>query len=121
HDMKRFFTKLLIFPFILVASALSAQEILFSEGFDYPLGPLPSNWVIDAEQPPSWSINESQIAGGTYPELYMTYGFQTGLSRIVSPTINIQNHNQLAISYKQYLINYMGDWGETIGMDVTFD
>lgn len=119
--MKKKFTKLLILPFILSTCFLSAQEILFSEGFDYPLGPLPSNWVIDAEQPPNWSINESQIAGGTYPELYMTYGFQTGLSRVISPAINIQNHSQLAISYKQYLINYMGDWGETIGMDVTFD
>lgn len=119
--MKSLFTKLLILPFILAINFLNAQEILFSESFDYTPGPLPPNWVIDAEQPPGWSINESQIAGGTYPELYLTYGFQAGLSRIISPAIDIQNHNQLAISYKQYLINYMGDWGETIGMDVTFD
>ncbi len=119
--MKRFFTKLFILPFMMSAGFLSAQDVLFSEGFDYAPGPLPSEWVIDAEQPPGWSINESQISEGVAPELYMTYGMQVGLSRLISPTIDIEGYSQLSIRYKQYLINYLGDWGETIGMDVTFD
>lgn len=100
---------------------MKGQTTLFYEDFNYPTGALPDHWVIDAEQPPSWSINESQIAGGVYPELYMTYGFQTGLSRLISPAINVEGHELLAIRYKQYMINYAGDWGEVIGMDVTFD
>lgn len=119
--MKRFFTRLLILPCFLTAGFLSAQNVLFTEGFDYPPGALPSTWTIDAEQPPGWSINHSQISGGSAPELYMTYGMQVGLSRLISPVIDIQGNIQLTVRYKQYLINYMGDWGETIGMDVTFD
>ncbi|SMC65131.1 T9SS type A sorting domain-containing protein [Moheibacter sediminis] len=119
--MKRFFTKLLILPCLMSAGFLSAQDVLFSEGFDYTPGPLPSQWMIEAEQPPGWSINNSQISGGTAPELYMTYGMQVGLSRLVSPVIDVAGYEKLAIRYKQYLINYLGDWGETIGMDVTFD
>src|SRR5690606_7261910 len=119
--MKSFFTKLLILPCLISAGFISAQDVLFSEEFDYTPGPLPAEWVIDAEQPPGWSINESQISGGIAPELYMTYGMQVGLSRLISPVIDITGYNQLSIQYKQYLINYLGDWGETIGMDVTFD
>jgi len=119
--MKNFFTKLLTLLCLTLAGFISAQDVLFLEEFDYTPGPLPAEWVIDAEQPPGWSINESQISGGIAPELYMTYGFQTGLSRLKSPVIDITGYNQLSIRYKQYLINYLGDWGETIGMDITFD
>lgn len=119
--MKRFFTRLLIVPCLMSVGFISAQDVLFTEGFDYTPGNLPSTWTIDAEQPPEWSINNSQISGGTAPELYMGYGMQVGLSRLISPVIDIQGYNQLSIRYKQYLINYAGDWGETIGMDVTFD
>lgn len=116
--MKRFFTLLLTLPGIYY---VAGQTTLFTEGFDYPPGPLPSAWVIDAEQPPGWSINNSLISGGEAPELYMTYGFQVGLSRLISPVIEIEGYSELSIRYKQYLINYLADWGETIGVDVTFD
>lgn len=119
--MKRFFTQLFILKCLAGTGFLMAQDVLFTEGFDYPAGDLPSNWTIDAEQPPEWSINVSQISGGSAPELYMGYGMQVGLSRLISPVIDINGYNKLTIKYKQYLINYAADWGETIGMDVTFD
>src|SRR5690606_30442753 len=120
--MKQFITFLKMIPALLLFPAMvQAQEILFTENFDYTPGPLPANWVIDAEQPPEWSINNSQISGGIAPESYMGYGMQSGLSRLFSPVIDIEGHPQLVVKYKQYLINYAGDWGETIGMDVSFD
>ena len=120
--MKQFLTLLKIIPAIFLFNGMvQAQQILFTENFDYSPGPLPSNWTIDAEQPPEWSISNSEIAGGSAPELYMGYGMQAGLSRLISPVIDITGHSQLAVKYNQYLINYAGDWGETIGMDVTFD
>lgn len=112
---------LLFLMLILSSSSLLGQSILFTEDFDYAPGPLPADWVIDADEPPGWSINNSQISGGTAPELYMTYGFQVGLSRLISPVIDVDGYEHLAIRYKQYMINYAGDWGETIGMDATFD
>lgn len=106
---------------ILWGNAISAQQTLYTEGFNYPQGELPTGWVIDAAQPPEWGVNVSQIAGGTAPELYMGYGFQVGLSRLVSVPIDIDGHDKLALRYKQYLINYAADAGEIIGLDVTFD
>lgn len=120
--MKNQITLMLFFTaMFFTALNMAGQDILFTEDFDYTPGPLPSSWVIEADQPPGWSINESQISGGVAPELYLTYGFQVGLSRLISPVIDIDGYEELKVSYKQYLINYGGDWGEVIGMDVTFD
>ncbi|WP_027382614.1 T9SS type A sorting domain-containing protein [Epilithonimonas caeni] len=120
--MKKIFTLLSASPFFLLfCGNIYGQQTIYSENFSYAPGGIPAGWVIDAEQPPGWSINNSQISGGTAPELYMTYGMQVGLSRLISPKIDITGHKQLAISYDQYLINYAGDAGETIGVDVTFD
>lgn len=107
--------------FLLLSTFAWGQEAIYVENFDYPPGNIPAGWTITGEQPSSWSLNNSQISGGTAPELYMTYGFQAGVSRLVSPAINVSGHSKLSISYLQYLINYAGDWGETIGMDLSFD
>lgn len=119
--MKKIRNLLFILPIFFFSASIFGQVTIFSEGFDYPPDDLPSTWVIDADEPSEWSINESQIAGGVFPELYMGYGFQVGLSRLISPAIPIGTQKELAIRYKQYLINYQMDWGETLGMDVTFD
>lgn len=114
-----------IYPLmVLLAFAgnnLSAQETLFTENFSYNPGTLPPGWINDAEQPPEWKVNNSQIAGGTANELYLGYGFAVGLSRLTSSPINITGKNALALNYKQYLINFAADAGEQIGLDVTFD
>ncbi|PZR19932.1 MAG: hypothetical protein DI539_12430 [Flavobacterium psychrophilum] len=120
--MKKIFTLLSVLPaYLIFGGHLYAQQTIYSETFSYPTGTVPPGWHIDAEQPPGWSVNNSQISGGTAPELYMTYGMQVGLSRMISPVIDITGHKQLALSYDQYLINFMGDAGETIGADVSFD
>lgn len=112
---------LFILILILGINSLIAQQILYSEEFNYPQGELPTGWVIDADQPPEWGVNVSQIAGGIAPELYMGYGFQVGLSRLISSPIDIDGYDKLALRYKQYLINYAANAGEIIGLDVTFD
>ncbi|MFA5418935.1 MAG: T9SS type A sorting domain-containing protein, partial [Bacteroidales bacterium] len=35
--------------------------------------------------------------------------------------VDVEGYNELQIKFKQYLINYAMDWGEIIGMDITFD
>ncbi|HOI31840.1 MAG: T9SS type A sorting domain-containing protein [Bacteroidales bacterium] len=120
--MKKVFTPLLtlLFTSILLVN-VSAQTVIYTEGFDYSAGTIPPGWVIDAEQPPSWSVNVSQMAGGTAPELYLGYSMAAGLSRLVSPEIDVTGQTGLIISYLQFLINYEMDFGEIIGMDITFD
>lgn len=122
--MRRHFTLIKFLfagSFALSSFQANAQTTLYSETFNHPVGQLPPGWVIDAEQAPSWGINESQIAGGEYPELYMNYGFQAGLSRLISSPISVQSNQKLALKYNQYLINYDMDWGETVALDITFD
>ena len=120
--MKKIFTLVSVLPaYLILGGYLDAQQTLYSENFSYPPGSPPPGWEIIADEPPGWFVNNSQISGGTAPELYMKYGMQVGLSRMTSPAIDITGHKHLALSYNQYLINFLGDAGETIGMDVTFD
>lgn len=123
-----------IFPFLLMCffCSFGYSQVLFTEHFDYSPGALPSNWTIDADESadwiPNWSINESQQAGGVTPELLLMYysgpfpETQVGVSRLLSPAINVEAHKNLSVRFKQYLINYQGGNGdEVIGVEVTFD
>lgn len=120
--MKKIFTLISALPALMLFSGgVYGQQTIYTENFDYAPGGIPPGWEILAEQPPGWTVSNSKISGGAAPELYMNYGMQVGLSRLTSPKINIAGHKQLAISYNQYLINFLGDAGEKIGMDVSFD
>lgn len=112
---------LLMVGLLLMNVKASAQTVIYTEDFDYSAGTIPPGWEIIAEQPPSWSVNVSQMAGGVAPELYLGYSMAAGLSRLASPEIDVTGQTGLKISYKQFLINYEMDFGEVIGMDVTFD
>jgi hypothetical protein len=120
--MKRIFTLLSALPALLFVSGnLGAQQTIYTESFSYPSGAIAPGWSYEGQHAPNWKVNNSQISGGTAPEFYMGYGMQEGLTRVVSPAVNITGYKQLALSYNQYLINYTADAGETVGMDVTFD
>jgi hypothetical protein len=116
-----FFSLLLMLGLVHVNISAFGQDEIYSESFNYPTGQLPPGWVLVADQPPPWTVNNSQMAGGEAPELALGYSFAAGLSRLVSPQINIEGYEALRLKYKQYLINYAMDWGEVIGQDVTFD
>lgn len=116
-----FFSLLLMLGLVHVNISAFGQDEIYSENFNYPTGQLPPGWVLVADQPPPWTVNNSQMAGGEAPELALGYSMAAGLSRLVSPQINIEGYEALRLKYKQYLINYAMDWGEVIGQDVTFD
>ncbi len=125
--MKKLFTPLLslllVSVFFLNNSPLFGQattDTLYYEDFNYPVGQIPPGWTLDGAQAP-WSVNQSQMAQGTAPELMLGYSFASGLSRLISPAIDITGHRELKIRYNQYLVNYEADAGEVIGLDVTFD
>lgn len=98
----------------------SANEIIMHEEFNYPAGQLPTGWVLEGAQAP-WSISASDLAGGEAPELFLGFSFAFGLSRLVSPPVEITGFQQLCLRYKQYIVNYEMDYGEVIGLDLTFD
>lgn len=121
--MKKLITSLFLLHllgFVIFTDSVFGQKI-YTESFNYPLGQLPSDWVLQAEQTPPWSVSNSAIAGGEAPELFLGYSFAMGSSRLISKSINIEGYQQLCLKYKQYLINYEMDYGEIIGLDITFD
>ncbi len=126
--MKRLFTTLFILSFIS-ASFISAsgfaqnanREVIMFEEFNYTIGELPPGWVIDAEQPPQWAVTNTAYAGSTAPELTMNFSFAAGLSRLVSAPVDVTGYTDLKLKMRQYLINYEMDFGEVIGIDITFD
>lgn len=122
--MKRLLTSLstlLFSSFVMLTGSASGQVTIYTEEFDYPTGELPPDWILQAEQTPPWSVSATAIAGGSAPELNLGYSFAAGTSRLISPSVNIEGYSELAFKFKQYLINYEMDWGEVIGIDVTFD
>lgn len=98
----------------------ASGEIIMYEDFNYTVGQLPPGWTLDGAAAP-WSVSNSAMAGGDAPELYLGYSFASGSSRLISPAINIANYQEMCLRYNQYLINYEADYGEIIGLDVTFD
>ena len=97
-----------------------SREILVTENFDYPIGGIPAEWTLDGP-PFQWKISDSDWAGGQAPELYLGYSFVFGTGRLISPNVNVAGYSELMLKYRQYLINYEADYGEIIGVDVTFD
>jgi len=98
----------------------TTTETLMLEEFNYPEGQIPPGWVLEGAQAP-WKVSNTNYGFGTAPELMLGYSFASGLSRLISAPIDITGHQQLKLQYRQYLINYEMDWGEVIGVDVTFD
>ncbi len=122
--MKKFITPLLFLfllsGFALLRTSAFGQNIIYSEDFDYPAGQLPTDWTLEGAQV-QWSVSNSSMAGGEAAELYLGYSFAFGTSRLISTPINVEGDQKLLFKYKQYLVNYEADFGEIIGLDVTFD
>lgn len=121
--MKNLFTSfaaLLMAGMFFTHYSAMGQEVLYSNHFNDPTGQLPPGWVLDGAQAP-WSVASSAMAGGEAPELFLGFSFASGLSRLISPVINIEGHQELCLRFKQYLFNYEMDYGEIIGVDVTYD
>lgn len=116
------FAFLLVAGFCMTNISVYAQAVdtLMQEEFNYPEGQIPPGWVLDGTQAP-WKVSNTNYGFGTAPELMLGYSFASGLSRLISTPIDITGHQNLKLQFRQYLINYEMDWGEVIGVDVTFD
>ena len=102
--------KTLLFALALLLSVtMFAQNraSLINETFDGET--LPSGWSIDGLGASNWSIASSNKAGGAANELLLYWNPQfNGVSRFVSPALDLTNVESLAISFKHYFDNYGG-------------
>ena len=112
--------KTLLFAFaLLFATAMTAQNraVLLQESFDGST--MPAGWSIDA-QPNNWSVSATNNAGGEANEMHLAWSPQfNGMTRLVSPAVDLTGINSLVFSFKHALDNYSGS--NTIGIATTSD
>ena len=112
--------KTLLFAFaLLFATAMMAQNrtVLLQESFDG--NSMPAGWSI-AGQPNNWSVSATANAGGTPNEMHLTWSPQfNGMTRLVSPAIDMTGYSEVVFSFKHALDNYQSS--NTIGVATSSD
>ena len=112
--------KTLLFAFaLLFATATMAQNraVLLQESFDG--ASMPAGWTIDA-QTSNWSVSATNNAGGQANEMHLTWSPQfNGMTRLVSPAIDLTGISSVVFSFKHALDNYSGS--NTIGVATSSD
>ncbi|TVR40567.1 MAG: hypothetical protein EA394_07840, partial [Bacteroidia bacterium] len=103
------------------AALLGAENIVFFETFDYPVGSIPEGWTLEGVSH-GWTVSSSAEAGGTAPELRLSFvPIITGTSRMVSYPFSVEENTELSLAFKQHLFNFIGFDNEIIAVDVSFD
>jgi hypothetical protein len=112
--------KTLLFAFaLLFATAMMAQNraVLLQESFDGST--MPAGWSING-QPSNWSVSATNNAGGEPNEMHLTWSPQfNGMTRLVSPAIDLTGVSSVVFSFKHALDNYSGS--NTIGIATSSD
>jgi len=113
--------RLVLFAFaLLFATAMTAQNrtVFLQESFDGAT--MPSGWSIAGLGQSNWNISGTNNAGGEPNEIWLYYGPQfNGISRLVSPVVDLTGINSVVVSFKHCLDNYSGS--HTIGIATTTD
>lgn len=111
--------KLLLIAAILSSINLFAQKgTVLYENFSNGACP-PTGWTIDAHST-NWSANTSNYSGGEAPEARFNYNPSfNGISRLISPTIDLTGVTSLRIQFKHSVDHYSGAY--TLGFATTSD
>lgn len=105
---------------ILMSVSVFAQTrmTLLEEHFDGTS--LPTGWQVMDLGSQSWSISDTQKAGGTANELKLSYNPSfNGTSRMVTPAVDLTGATSVVFSFKHCLDNYSG--GHVLGVATTSD
>ena len=112
--------KTLLFAFaLLFATAMMAQNraVLLQESFDG--ASMPAGWSVDSHES-NWSVSATNNAGGEANEMHLTWSPQfNGMTRLVSPAVDLTGINSLVFSFKHALDNYTGS--HTLGIATSSD
>ena len=112
--------KTLLFAFaMLFATAMMAQNraVLLQESFNGST--MPAGWSING-QPSNWSVSATNNAGGEPNEMHLTWSPQfNGMTRLVSPAVDLTGISSVVFSFKHALDNYSGS--NTIGVATSSD
>ena len=93
------------------------RTVLMQESFDGTT--LPAGWSVDAHQN-NWSVSATANAGGTPNEMHLTWSPEfNGMTRLVSPALDMTGYSEVVFSFKHALDNYQGS--NTIGVATSSD
>ncbi|MFH1161132.1 MAG: T9SS type A sorting domain-containing protein, partial [bacterium] len=95
--------------FVILFACLSVVtfgQTFIWEGFDSGQMP-PTGWTLNGYAA-QWSISNTANAGGTPPEAMFTYISATGVSRFISPAIDLTGLTSVQFSFKHYYDDYTG-------------
>ena len=80
---------------------------------------MPAGWSING-QPSNWSVSATNNAGGEPNEMHLTWSPQfNGMTRLVSPAVDLTGISSVVFSFKHALDNYSGS--NTIGVATSSD
>ena len=112
--------KSLLFAFaLLFATAAMAQNraVLLQESFNGTS--MPAGWSIIGQNN-NWSVSATNNAGGQPNEMHLSWSPQfNGMTRLVSPAIDLTGINSVVVSFKHALDNYSGT--NSIGVATSSD
>ncbi len=74
-----------------------------------PIGYLPTEWAVEGLGQTNWRVNSSSAAGGTSPEMYLSWSpVFNGISTLISPEIDPMGNSVLRFQYKFFYSHYSG-------------
>jgi hypothetical protein len=104
--------KMLLILILVLAPSLLLAQTFINEDFsgDFP----PTGWTADSHTS-NWHIGASNNAGGVSPELVFDWSPQfTGISRFMSPRIDLTGIDSLKVQFRQAVDHYATPY--TIGV-----
>ncbi len=96
--------KIYILALLFFTFSITNGQTLLTEDFSSSQMP-PEGWSIEGYNA-QWSVNQSDKAGGIVPEARFKYTNATGVSRLISPEIDLTGITHLNIAFKHFLDNY---------------
>lgn len=102
NTMKKIYTLIFMMSLTLFTFAQTFVNENFSSG-QMP----PADWTIDGYET-QWESASSTKAGGDAPEAHFTYVNAIGVSRIISPVVDLGGITTVNVRFNQFYDNYSG-------------
>ena len=112
---------LLIALGLLLSLAIQAQNNISIINEEFDGAAIPSGWYTAGNGSNNWYVSPSFSAGGKPNEIYLSYSpMFNGISRLVSPSVDLTNINNAILSLNLY-VTLFGNTGVTIGVATSSD
>ncbi len=96
----------LLLILVLLTSGYTISQTFTTQDFNEGIMP-PTGWSIIGHSN-QWSINMVNVAGGSTPEAKFSYINAVGITRLLSPQIDLSGYSSIVLKFKHYLIDFIG-------------